>query len=218
MMVSGSSPHSRGTLSTEYANFRKLRFIPALAGNIRSGWSFTPNQAVHPRTRGEHAINVPPIDQKYGSSPHSRGTSFTFTLHFSESRFIPALAGNIQRGLPGHRFTYGSSPHSRGTCQIITVRSPSSRFIPALAGNIGAGPGVSGQIAVHPRTRGEHKKKTDIGTVKPGSSPHSRGTCNAAGGMFNKVRFIPALAGNINVDTKERIHIPVHPRTRGEHV
>ncbi len=72
--ASGSSPHERGTQPLTLHCMVFLRFIPARAGNTRSGRGRRCSTAVHPRTSGEHtaAHTIPPIPA--GSSPHERGT------------------------------------------------------------------------------------------------------------------------------------------------
>ena len=52
---SGSSPHARGTSSSEYPPPTPSRFIPTRAGNIRAGPALYAPLAVHPHTRGEHS-------------------------------------------------------------------------------------------------------------------------------------------------------------------
>ena len=76
LVLTGSSPHTRGTLISFEGNTRNIRFIPAYAGN--AGWEkhTDPMRTVHPRIRGER-----------------RGPS---SCPCSASRFIPAYAGNAQ--------------------------------------------------------------------------------------------------------------------------
>ena len=49
----GSSPLTRGTLSSELYTIVKTRFIPAYAGNSGSKTFTSRTFAVHPRLRGE---------------------------------------------------------------------------------------------------------------------------------------------------------------------
>ena len=50
----------------------------------------------------------------------------------------------------------GSSPRSRGTSRVSVRLGSPIRFIPALAGNMGESLVGRGNLAVHPRARGEH--------------------------------------------------------------
>ena len=153
-------------------------------------------------------------------------------------RFIPALAGNMPLILPtsdessvhprargehdlasfhvinGH----GSSPRSRGTLMMLLDSILSRRFIPALAGNMGALSVCQTVVPVHPRARGEHNGKEFPHSRDRGSSPRSRGTCGVGWTPWILWRFIPALAGNINLSSGGCYVIAVHPRARGEHL
>jgi len=56
-----------------------------------------------------------------GSSPHTRGTLFRFTMAIAHVRFIPAYAGNTQTGRVDTSSRTGSSPHTRGTPQALAI-------------------------------------------------------------------------------------------------
>ena len=49
----GSSPHTRGTLGTEWTGMAQSRFIPAYAGNALNQLRLRQEAPVHPRIRGE---------------------------------------------------------------------------------------------------------------------------------------------------------------------
>ena len=154
-MRTGSSPLSRGILERRRAVLKRLRIIPALAGNTRlpatrPGWLRD-----HPRSRGEYHGWCRGVRHCRGSSPLSRGILQLMGCQLFEDRIIPALAGNtilrLTRAVmvwdhPRSRGEYkvdrevklvrdGSSPLSRG---IHARRAPppsQDRIIPALAGN-----------------------------------------------------------------------------------
>ena len=237
-MSTGSSPHSRGTLLEDGEDLLLERFIPALAGNTRPCWCRQATHPVHPRTRGEHAGDIVVGSASFGSSPHSRGTP-TFICPCAQSlRFIPALAGNTRSltisltGIAVHPRTrgehcssvipryaaIGSSPHSRGTPEILWINDFRWRFIPALAGNTICCLLPCLPLSVHPRTRGEHVAKEMTAPRFSGSSPHSRGTPSRDTKTQRACRFIPALAGNTEGLEGYQRALPVHPRTRGEHI
>ena len=94
-VLRGSSPRLRGTLVRPVAGCLRLRFIPALAGNIEHHWRGWPALSVHPRACGEHLIVFFIMFYFFGSSPRMRGTSNGCTISRSPDRFIPALAGNM---------------------------------------------------------------------------------------------------------------------------
>ena len=151
----GSSPHTRGTLPP--VTSLSARFIPAHAGNARSGWQwhrlaprFIPAHAgnacrssgshlpstVHPRTRGERVQDRPRSDAR--------------------RRFIPAHAGNARRAGRRRVGRHGSSPHTRGT---PTKRERRARIADGSS----------------PHTRGTPRDDFEA-AVTSGSSPHTRGT------------------------------------------
>ena len=53
-MITGSSPHSRGTLAGKRSISPSKRIIPALAGNTTGKTHLAFASWDHPRTRGEH--------------------------------------------------------------------------------------------------------------------------------------------------------------------
>jgi len=131
------------------------RFIPARAGNSFFQVLDHCIPPVHPRTCGEQLFRPTSCGDDHGSSPHVRGTVFLLPLHYANSRFIPARAGNRSprtdrhTGTPVHprtcgeqvpitrpaSQTVGSSPHVRGTGSPAGYALALERFIPARAGN-----------------------------------------------------------------------------------
>ncbi len=131
----GSSPLARGTPHTARQQADEARFIPAGAGNTERGKGWTDKAAVHPRWRGEHAIQIATVEIASGSSPLARGTRIRRHTTATWRRFIPAGAGNTpsafsnlyritvhprwrgEHALHAHELTRkcGSSPLARGT-------------------------------------------------------------------------------------------------------
>ena len=72
-------------------------------------------------------------------------------------------------------------------------------------------------LSVHPRTCGEHMRRSTATHLRIGSSPHVRGTFEAGLDVRADERFIPARAGNIRPERLGTAGPPVHPRTCGEH-
>ena len=153
-------------------------------------------------------------------------------------RFIPAHAGNTDGAtgkggcLAVHPRTRGehprcsrsrgskdgSSPHTRGTQLAAVPLGLQHRFIPAHAGNTSTGRGSPSPWPVHPRTRGEHEQIAANVGGGTGSSPHTRGTPERRAAVASRLRFIPAHAGNTAIWPAASGAMPVHPRTRGEHI
>ena len=93
----GSSPLSRGILSTMSDVVRSDRIIPALAGNTPSAQSTACLTSDHPRSRGEYFVEVVVDVDACGSSPLSRGIRRRSLRLITGDGIIPALAGNTSR-------------------------------------------------------------------------------------------------------------------------
>ncbi len=171
-----------------------------------------------------------------GSSPRTRGTLRDRMRSLGGPRFIPAHAGNANRGddgtgshsvhprARGERLrvdssipvNYGSSPRTRGTRQPRRDTAARKRFIPAHAGNAGNVVAANARRAVHPRARGEREEARDKFCPQTGSSPRTRGTQKLSEKLAEYRRFIPAHAGNAASRKPRRFRASVHPRARGE--
>ena len=110
----------------------------------------------------------------------------------------------------------GSSPLARGTQHPGLCRYRRDRFIPACAGNSARPAALEALQPVHPRLRGELKLLIIHGYMLLGSSPLARGTLFLYIKFFINRRFIPACAGNSDLQGPRNIVSPVHPRLRGE--
>ena len=110
----------------------------------------------------------------------------------------------------------GSSPRTRGTDGSSVLRVEVDRFIPADAGNGHSCPARCRPAPVHPRGRGERPHAISDSGVQPGSSPRTRGTARHGRARRRRPRFIPADAGNGEVELIEGSAATVHPRGRGE--
>ncbi len=90
----GSSPLARGTQAGGCRVSRRVRLIPARAGNTLRLQADSGARSAHPRSRGEH--NVPPVtgESTSGSSPLARGTLQEVSDAACAFRLIPARAGN----------------------------------------------------------------------------------------------------------------------------
>ena len=163
-------------------------------------------------------------------------TEATTTL--TRAGFIPARAGNtIPSSAAGSRRSVhprsrgehlgqhvlridegGSSPLARGTPDHHVCPALRRRFIPARAGNTSTSQSTVKSISVHPRSRGEHVSSIILATFHAGSSPLARGTLPYDTLEYDGLRFIPARAGNTLPRRLLSRSVPVHPRSRGEHL
>ena len=76
LTVFGSSPLARGTLILGQPTEGRLRLIPARAGNTYHAHRSAMPSPAHPRSRGEHPLNLNNAKKYLGSSPLARGTLF----------------------------------------------------------------------------------------------------------------------------------------------
>ena len=173
-----------------------------------------------------------------GSSPRLRGTPEHHDAEVSETRFIPAPAGNTlpdsfrlqltplhPRACGEHLAvapeaipSSGSSPRLRGTLGVAPCEDFGVRFIPAPAGNTSDPWPVPRPPPVHPRACGEQSDRFHVAVGPCGSSPRLRGTQHGLRLFLERNRFIPAPAGNTGQSLPACRCGPVHPRACGEHL
>ncbi len=215
-----------------------VRFIPAGAGNTISGERSPVSLSVYPRWRGEHKFTGSNPQLILGLSPLARGTLKRVLCGAVVIRFIPAGAGNTlrwdtvrrkdsvyPRWRGEHRtrqiqinIAVGLSPLARGTPGFPRPAPRRSRFIPADAGNTPLRRVLGTLKTVYPRWRGEHIRWFDGDKCVTGLSPLARGTPSIKERERTGIRFIPAGAGNTEINPAVLICIAVYPRWRGEHV
>ena len=90
----GSSPRMRGTVRHGDVHQRRIRFIPAHAGNGSRSTNCSGSATVHPRACGERFVVSHHRVPYGGSSPRMRGTGARVVNLDAHRRFIPAHAGN----------------------------------------------------------------------------------------------------------------------------
>ncbi len=133
MRTFGSSPRVRGTLTKRPQNIRRYRFIPACAGNSSSVSNDGQSDAVHPRVCGELPFATLSSGNGNGSSPRVRGTQQIAGCAASQSRFIPACAGNSwhhisrRRDGPVHPRVCGELPSLSSSFSSACGSSPRVR-------------------------------------------------------------------------------------------
>ena len=189
----------RGIRTSASQRQRRVRFIPADAGNTEPRSVLFIAHAVHPRGCGEYAATGAQRMVASGSSPRMRGILGEAHWLQVRQRFIPADAGNTRlpttvrapftvhpRGcgeylqrIASRHAACGSSPRMRGILVWIRMESCILRFIPADAGNTKARYRSPLVPTVHPRGCGEYLAKLKEAISKTGSSPRMRGIRSA---------------------------------------
>ena len=236
----GSSPLARGTHPAPYNEAAIARLIPARAGNTHRAAEPHHFQPAHPRSRGEHDVNLSHKEITGGSSPLARGTRFSVVSVIShllahprsrgEHRARSVLASGFSFGAHprsrGEHFSLlsaasrrlGSSPLARGTRFQSTGSTHAFRLIPARAGNTGRSRSPASLHPAHPRSRGEHGFRCMPAFAGSGSSPLARGTLGQDTHGDAVARLIPARAGNTTLPALRPCRLRAHPRSRGEHL
>ena len=150
----GSSPRMRGKRRLPQQILRRLRIIPAHAGQTRPGTRPASRWSDHPRACGANVAVPVTLIMVPGSSPRMRGKHMHMDMSSIAARIIPAHAGqtapvcNPNRPPPDHpracganeviyeRLSQliGSSPRMRGKPTCLTVGPSNRRIIPAHAG------------------------------------------------------------------------------------
>ena len=117
------------------------------------------------------------------------------------------------RGIPAG----GSSPLARGTRRGAPGVLVYHGLIPARAGNTSNHVQAASETGAHPRSRGEHKRRSWRFMSGQGSSPLARGTRWTSLPSTSPAGLIPARAGNTHSGRGARGRRRAHPRSRGEH-
>ena len=191
----GSSPLTRGKLTSPDEQLIKLGLIPAHAGKTLCSDSYPASKRAHPRSRGENrgatGASWPPA----GSSPLTRGKQDTQTNDAAVAGLIPAHAGKTAKHLQGTdecrahprsrgengsvdlhiKEDAGSSPLTRGKRRLRRGRAQRHGLIPAHAGKTRRGLGGRRTSRAHPRSRGENRGPDEPSRPQWGSSPLTRG-------------------------------------------
>ena len=214
--AAASSPRGRGTPVRVEEGDPQLRFIPARAGNAPARVVNHGRHPVHPRAGGERYHPAQTEVPVSGSSPRGRGTRRSRPYCRFRLRFIPARAGNACR-CPTPRAPASVHPRAggeRGRGRRLPGRL--QRFIPARAGNASTRRARPGGTSVHPRAGGERAEYSASAAASSGSSPRGRGTHRRGHRGRERLRFIPARAGNAAMQRSATPQGPVHPRAGGE--
>ena len=171
----------------------------------------------------------------YGSSPRMRGKHAVLRNTRSNRRIIPAHAGqtlcpdyyhchcpdhpracgaNIDMSVPIEDMD-GSSPRMRGKLDAAERAIGCGRIIPAHAGQTTSGNPLKIADSDHPRACGANLIECLKHNLDTGSSPRMRGKLIAHGIVGERLRIIPAHAGQTLPVGRSHRERPDHPRACG---
>ena len=111
----------------------------------------------------------------------------------------------------------GSSPLARGAPGEDHRLVPVDGIIPARAGSTHFSLGLGYCCRDHPRSRGEHSRRSSRPSATSGSSPLARGALGFRRGIAALGGIIPARAGSTHRFAILAAMRWDHPRSRGEH-
>ena len=255
----GSSPRMRGKLRTRRLSGPSPRIIPAHAGQTSWVGMNISSLPDHPRACGANLSMGLPESSVTGSSPRMRGKRQRLPQPRCQRRIIPAHAGQTRalgsspsfradhpracgankrwaRGVPSLR---GSSPRMRGKPDLIGAGGPRGRIIPAHAGQTPTAVRFPLFPPDHPRACGANPIFSACRWTHFGSSPRMRGKPRAMNANADRVRIIPAHAGqtlprnyaestptdhpracgaNVRLPVKDRYDAGSSPRMRGKRI
>ena len=213
--MTGSSPLTRGKLTSASTASSPARLIPAHAGKTGTPIAVNDRLPAHPRSRGENPACHGAVDSRPGSSPLTRGKLALGAAVAGGCGLIPAHAGKTaadprhahrRQAHPRSRgentakpteagWAGGSSPLTRGKLDALPVSETDERLIPAHAGKTRGNRQSARPDQAHPRSRGENVVSNGGDQDNIGSSPLTRGKQSIAADPFNMAGLIPAHAG-----------------------
>ena len=231
----GSSPRMRGKLHGPRDGGRRLRIIPAHAGQTTSASRHHRPITDHPRACGANSTPTTRPPNSVGSSPRMRGKLQAGHRQHDTVRIIPAHAGQTCRGrrIPGRRPDHpracgandiphagrivgvGSSPRMRGKPRLCGVYPVAVRIIPAHAGQTVTCLKPACKGTDHPRACGANFFRCCFCPLFFGSSPRMRGKRRSEQPWRRSFRIIPAHAGQTCCMSALIWRCPDHPRACG---
>ena len=211
----GLSPRGRGNRYAHARAYRRLRSIPAWAGEPLSTGRRRRASTVYPRVGGGTLAVLADSNTAEGLSPRGRGNHGAALRSGNRQRSIPAWAGEPQgyaarpRTYPvyprvgggtalldlGVRTGGGLSPRGRGnpTRQLYSLAK--NRSIPAWAGEPAISPQSTSTARVYPRVGGGTVSVYAYPSGDEGLSPRGRGNHGNYVVPTLVERSIPAWAG-----------------------
>ena len=232
---SGSSPRVRGKLGRNVVVCGFRRIIPASAGQTPTTPTAHYGITDHPRECGANFALRQRLEVVAGSSPRVRGKRPATRQRSTDTRIIPASAGQTARPrapsstcadhprecganvacIFALRSPDGSSPRVRGKPHPRTRLRHRQRIIPASAGQTSRCPTYTTRWTDHPRECGANRQSILRSQSLTGSSPRVRGKLPVGMGSGSLRRIIPASAGQTRAYEPLGPFVADHPRECG---
>ncbi len=231
----GLSPRVRGNRRSQPTPRRRLRSIPACAGEPPASAMALRVRGVYPRVcGGTHSDSYADAGDK-GLSPRVRGNPPRWAAANGGSRSIPACAGEPRRtapcawaakvyprvcggtsgGLRTGKAAAGLSPRVRGNRKPMPSEGILDRSIPACAGEPSNAVASAAPSTVYPRVCGGTEANHSVDAHLPGLSPRVRGNLGMCIECTELAGSIPACAGEPHIFRSVPLGHTVYPRVCG---
>ncbi len=225
----------RGKRTESGRQERRVRIIPARAGQTAKCRPYSPPKTDHPRACGANTGACRSSHASAGSSPRVRGKPGWGRKRKAYLRIIPARAGQTTsaatspeantdhpRACGANRPSAGrgwrragSSPRVRGKLGFLVDGDFPGRIIPARAGQTSRCTLTVASRPDHPRACGANLSTSSNSNSSAGSSPRVRGKRPRARDRVDRRRIIPARAGQTQDQQGTMTDSPDHPRACG---
>ena len=235
LQLEGLSPRVRGNRHGPAKRRECLRSIPARAGEPLRRIRQFGQMGVYPRACGGTPPTYSPVWPDGGLSPRVRGNLRPDSNAPPARRSIPARAGEPVRAIAiaGDLPVYpracggtifaantaalgaGLSPRVRGNRYVGIPERGRGRSIPARAGEPTSTSEASCFSAVYPRACGGTRRNETSIAPRRGLSPRVRGNRGEPAAAVERLRSIPARAGEPSQDRFARGQYRVYPRACG---
>ncbi len=235
LRTKGLSPRVRGNHRASLASPADERSIPACAGEPWQACVPVEFHGVYPRVCGGTTRSRRPSPPNEGLSPRVRGNQSDLAGRNSQSRSIPACAGEpngpaeamgkvgvyprVCGGTCGRPFrgapSRGLSPRVRGNPTRVLQCARITGSIPACAGEPKTGLILQRKKGVYPRVCGGTTSMAVSTLSKQGLSPRVRGNLRLSVFFCSGLGSIPACAGEPPSDGRLSRTSSVYPRVCG---
>ena len=193
--ATGLSPRGRGNRDPTGKMTRNPRSIPAWAGEPYLYRCAQAPSKVYPRVGGGTIDSTDLLSAFTGLSPRGRGNPPAWATDQAIPRSIPAWAGEPRTARLSPVTFRGLSPRGRGN-QVPDGEADSiARSIPAWAGEPTESDPDQWVDEVYPRVGGGTVRLVSVRTSFMGLSPRGRGNQGQGAPGLQRLRSIPAWAG-----------------------